>query len=78
MEPWQIAVRAVVAYVVYLALLRASGKRTVAEGTPFDLIVALILGDLVDDLLWAEVSLARFVAAAGALTLVHTLVAWGA
>lgn len=71
-----IAVRAVFGYVVLLALLRASGKRTVAQGTPFDFVLALILGDMVDDLLWAEVPAAGFVVAVSTLTLAHTLVSW--
>lgn len=69
-----IAVRALFGYAVLLGLLRASGKRTVEQGTPFDFVFALVLGDMVDDLVWAEVSAARFVAAAGTLTLVHTAV----
>jgi uncharacterized membrane protein YcaP (DUF421 family) len=73
-EPHRIAVRAVFAYVVLLALLRASGKRTVAQGTAFDFVLALVLGDMVDDLVWAEVSAARFTVGAGMLTLAHTFV----
>ena len=75
MEPYRIAVRALFAYVVLLGLLRASGKRTVARGTPFDFVLALILGDMIDDLLWAEVPAARFAVAVATLTLAHTLVA---
>jgi uncharacterized membrane protein YcaP (DUF421 family) len=74
-ELHRIAARALFAYLVLLGLLRASGKRTVAQGTPFDFVLALVLGDMVDDLLWAEVSAARFAVATGTLTLVHTLVA---
>lgn len=74
MELHRIAVRAAFAYVVLLALLRASGKRTVAQGTAFDFVLALVLGDMVDDLLWAEVSAARFTVGVGVLTLAHTLV----
>jgi uncharacterized membrane protein YcaP (DUF421 family) len=73
----QVAVRAVFAYVALLALLRASGKRTIAQGTAFDFVLALVLGDMVDDLLWGEAPAATFLAAVGTLTLVHTLVAWG-
>jgi uncharacterized membrane protein YcaP (DUF421 family) len=73
-DPYRIAVRALFAYVVLLGLLRAAGKRTVAQGTAFDFVLALVLGDMVDDLLWAEVPAARFTVAVGALTLVHTLV----
>lgn len=74
MEPHHIAVRAVFAYVVLLGLLRTSGKRTVGQGTPFDFVLALVMGDLIDDALWAEVSAARFSVAAGVLTLLHTIV----
>jgi uncharacterized membrane protein YcaP (DUF421 family) len=73
-EPLQVVARALFAYVVLLGLLRASGKRTVAQGTPFDFVLALVLGDMVDDLLWAEVPAARFTVAVGTLTLLHALV----
>jgi uncharacterized membrane protein YcaP (DUF421 family) len=69
-----VALRSVFAFVVLLALLRASGKRTLHQGTPFDFVLALILGDMIDDLLWADVEAARFVAAAGSLTLCHAVV----
>ena len=71
-----LAVRAGFGYLALLALLRLSGKRTVAQGTPFDFVLALILGDTVDNLIWGEITAARFVAAVGTLTLVHLLVAW--
>ena len=73
-----IAVRAAFGYVVLLALLRTSGKRTIAQGTAFDFVLALVMGDMVDDLLWGDVPAATFVAAVGTLTLAHTLVSWGA
>jgi uncharacterized membrane protein YcaP (DUF421 family) len=60
---------------VLLALLRASGKRTIHQGTPFDFVLALVLGDMIDDLLWGDVEAARFVAAVGSLTLCHTVIA---
>lgn len=71
-----VAVRAVFGYAVLLALLRVSGKRTIAQGTPFDFVLALVLGDMVDDLLWAEVPAAGFVVAVSTLTLAHVLVSW--
>lgn len=74
MELHHIALRAAFGYAVLLALLRVSGKRTVAQGTPFDFVLALILGDMIDDLLWAEVPAARFTVAVGTLTVVHTVV----
>jgi uncharacterized membrane protein YcaP (DUF421 family) len=73
MDPLRVAVRSLAAFVFLLALLRLAGKRAIAQGTPFDFVLALILGDLVDDLLWAEVPASQFVVAAGTLGLVHTL-----
>ena len=60
MDLGRIAIRALAAYVYLLVTTRASGKRVVQQATPFDFIVALILGDLIDDCLWAEVSVAKF------------------
>ena len=73
MDSLRIAVRSLAAFVFLLGLLRLAGKRAIAQGTPFDFVLALILGDLVDDLLWAEVPASQFVVAAGALGLVHTV-----
>ncbi len=73
MDLWRIAVRALVAYVYLLAMTRASGKRLVRQATAFDLIVSLIVGDLIDDVLWAEVSVAKFGAAAGSVFLCDAL-----
>jgi len=67
MELWRIAVRAVSAYLYLLVLTRTSGKSTVSQATPFDFVVSLILGDLIDDALWAEVSIAKFGVAAGSI-----------
>jgi len=72
----RVAVRAVFGFIVLLALLRTSGKRTVAESTTFDFVFALILGDMIDDLLWAEVPASQFAAAVWTLAISHTLVAW--
>jgi len=75
MELYKIAVRAVFAYVALLAMMRFSGKRVVSQAGALDFVVALIIGDLIDDLLWAEVGGAKFAAAAGGVTLGGLLVA---
>jgi uncharacterized membrane protein YcaP (DUF421 family) len=67
MDPWRVAVRAIAAYVYLLFATRAAGKRVIAQATAFDFVVALIIGDLIDDALWAEVSLARFATAVTAI-----------
>jgi uncharacterized membrane protein YcaP (DUF421 family) len=76
MELDRIAIRALLVYVILLGLIRVSGKRTLAQATPFDFVLTLVLGDLIDDALWAEVPLSRFVAAVATLTITHLLVAW--
>lgn len=71
MDPLRIAVRAAFAFVFLLALVRLSGKRSVAQGGALDFVLALIFGDLVDDVLWAEVAGSQFVAAVGTLFLLR-------
>jgi uncharacterized membrane protein YcaP (DUF421 family) len=73
MDPLRVAIRAVCAYLVLLGLVRASGKRTVTQGSPFDFTVALVLGDLVDDAMWAEVAFSQFIAASVAVVAMHVL-----
>lgn len=74
MDPGRIFVRALFAYATFLLLLRISGKRVVGQATPFDFALSLIVGDLFDDLFWADVSAAQFVAAVGALLLTDSVV----
>jgi uncharacterized membrane protein YcaP (DUF421 family) len=69
-----IAVRSLACYCYLLALVRMSGKRTVWQGSPLDFVVALILGDLVDDFLWAEVGAAEFCVATAILIATHLVV----
>ena len=71
-----IAVRALIAYVYLLLMLRLRGKRAIAEASAFDFVAALILGDMVDNVLWAEVPVAQFLVAAGVLVVVDTLLSW--
>ena len=74
MDPLRIAVRAAFTFVFVLVLIRASGKRTIRQGDVSSFIVALIIGDLFDDLFWAEVSAAEFVVAVGAIVTTHLAV----
>jgi uncharacterized membrane protein YcaP (DUF421 family) len=67
MDPLRVGVRVLLAYLILLLLLRLSGKRTVYQGTPFDFVLALILGDMVDDVLWSEVPVSQFIVAIASL-----------
>ena len=74
MDPLRIVIRVVFAYVVLLVLVRLSGKRAVKQSNAFDFALALILGDLIDDVVWAEVAVAQFVAATSVLMIAHIVV----
>ena len=71
MDPLRIAVRVLFAYVFLLVLVRQSSTRTIKHGSPFDFTVALVLGDIIDDFLWAEVSGSELVVAAATLFALH-------
>jgi uncharacterized membrane protein YcaP (DUF421 family) len=49
------AVRAFGIYVLMLVVVRALGKRTVGNFAAFDLLVALMLGELVDEIIYGDV-----------------------
>lgn len=51
---WEFVLRAVVVYFLLLAMLRLSGKRTVGQFTPFDLLVVVLLGTAVQNSLIGE------------------------
>jgi uncharacterized membrane protein YcaP (DUF421 family) len=77
MEPERILVRAVFAYLFIVALMRLSGKRAVAQATAFDFVLAIIIGDMFDDLFWAEVPASQFAVATGTLVLLEIAVSAG-
>lgn len=71
MDPLRIVERVVFAYVVLLVLVRLSGKHLVKHASPFDFTLSLILGDMVDDVLWGDVNASAFVMGAGVLMFIH-------
>ncbi len=78
MDPARIAVRVLLAYVCLLIMTRISGKRAVGQSTPIDCLVALIIGDLVDDVLWGEVAVATFGAAVASITFCELVASFAA
>jgi uncharacterized membrane protein YcaP (DUF421 family) len=67
MDLLRIAVRCLITYIFLLVVMRLAGKRVVRHAESFDFVLALILGDLVDDALWSEVPVAQFVIATATL-----------
>jgi uncharacterized membrane protein YcaP (DUF421 family) len=50
------AARAFAVYALMLVVIRALGKRTVGNFTAFDLLVALMLGEVVDEIIYGDVT----------------------
>lgn len=49
------AIRAFAVYVLMLIVVRALGKRTIGNFSAFDLLVALMLGEVVDEIIFGDV-----------------------
>ncbi len=70
------AARAGAVYVLMLIVVRFLGKRTVGNFTAFDLIVALMLGEVVDEIIYGDVSLAQGCVAILVVAAAKYLTAW--
>ena len=70
------ALRAVGVYLVMLLVVRISGKRAIGNFTAFDLLVALMLGEVVDEIIYGDVTFAQGMVAIGTVTLVHYGNSW--
>jgi uncharacterized membrane protein YcaP (DUF421 family) len=73
--PWlELVARAVCVYAVLLVMVRLSGKRTVGQYTPFDLLVVLLLSEAVSEALsGGEESVTGGLLVAGVLILLDYL-----
>ena len=72
---WELVLRAVVVYLVLLVMVHLSGKRTVGQFTPFDLLVVLLLSEAVSNSLsGSDDSLLGGLLVAGSLVLLNALV----
>ena len=69
-----IVFRVSVMYVYALALVRIAGKQSLGHLTPMDFVVTLVIGDLFDDVFWAEVPLVQGMIGFGTIILMHILV----
>lgn len=75
---WELAARAAIIYAALLALMRLSGKRTVGQFTPFDLLVVMLLSEAVSNgLTGGDASLAGGLVVAVTLIALNTVVAVG-
>ena len=51
---WEFGLRALVVYIVLLFLIRLSGKRTMGQFTPFDVLLIVLLGNAVQNSLLGD------------------------
>jgi uncharacterized membrane protein YcaP (DUF421 family) len=70
------AARGFLVYVVMLVVIRLLGKRTVGNFTAFDLLVALMLGEVVDEIIYGDVSLAQGMVAIVVVAAAKYVTAW--
>jgi uncharacterized membrane protein YcaP (DUF421 family) len=71
-----VAVRATVMYWYALLIMRLAGKRSIGNLTPIDFVVALIIGDMFDDVIWAEIPIAKGLVGMTTIVLLHSLMAY--
>src|SRR5918993_1560751 len=73
---WELVVRAGVVYLALLAMVRITGKRTVGQFTPFDLLVVMLMSEAVgDSLRGGDQSLVGGLIACAVLVLLDMLIA---
>jgi uncharacterized membrane protein YcaP (DUF421 family) len=70
------ALRASFVYVFLLLIVRLLGKREIGNTSAFDLIVALILGEVVDEIIYGDVTLLQGVVAIAVTALWHLVNSW--
>jgi uncharacterized membrane protein YcaP (DUF421 family) len=70
------AVRASVLYFFLLLVIRVLGKRSVGAVSAFDLIVALMLSEVVDEVIFGDVTMVKGMLAIGIIALWHFVDEW--
>lgn len=67
---WEFVLRAGIVYFILLVMIRVSGKRTMGQFTPFDMLLVVLLGNAVQNAL-----LGKDTSVGGGLLLAATLIA---
>jgi len=70
------ALRATLVYFYLLVVIRLLGKRSVKTLSAFDLLVALMLGEVVDEAIYGDVSLPKGLLAITIIALWHFVNSW--
>jgi uncharacterized membrane protein YcaP (DUF421 family) len=70
------ALRASFVYFFLLLVVRILGKREIGNTSAFDLIVALILGEVVDEIIYGDVTIWQGIVAIGVVAIWHLVNSW--
>jgi uncharacterized membrane protein YcaP (DUF421 family) len=70
------AARGLLVYAVMLVVIRVLGKRTIGNFTAFDLLVALMLGEVVDEIIYGDVTVAQGLVAIVVVAAAKYVTAW--
>jgi uncharacterized membrane protein YcaP (DUF421 family) len=70
------ALRASFVYFFLLLVVRVLGKREIGNTSAFDLIVALILGEVVDEIIYGDVTILQGVIAIVVVAIWHLINSW--
>ncbi len=70
------AMRSAALYAIMLFVIRFMGKRTVGNFSAFDLLVALMLGEVVDEIIYGDVSFLQGVVAISVIALAKYLTSY--
>jgi uncharacterized membrane protein YcaP (DUF421 family) len=74
---WEFILRTAIVYACLMVMVRVSGKRTVGQFTPFDLVVVMLLAEAVtNSLTGGDHSLAGGMIAAATLIILNLAAAW--
>jgi uncharacterized membrane protein YcaP (DUF421 family) len=79
MDPHELlltAARAAAIYAIMLTVLRLSGKRAIGNFSAFDLLVALMLGEVVDEIIYGDVDFIQGLVPIVVVTLLQVGTSW--
>jgi uncharacterized membrane protein YcaP (DUF421 family) len=79
MDPQELlltAARAAAVYIIMLIVLRVSGKRAIGNFSAFDLLVALMLGEVVDEIIYGDVEFLQGLVPIAVVTLLQVGSSW--
>ncbi|KQW54148.1 hypothetical protein ASC92_22730 [Variovorax sp. Root411] len=75
LAPWQMAARALVVFFLALVMIRASGRRSFGQHSPFDACITVLLGAVLSRAVVGASPFWSTMAAGAALVVTHRLVA---